>query len=183
MSAGKKRALVIVFDGVEEIEALTPVDILRRADVEVTIASVDGSASVTGRNDITFSADTSLSLIDPADYDLVFLPGGPGVLEQTGNRALSDLLIAHNSKGRELAAICAAPKLLAHCGILNSRTATSHASVRHELPSPSDDAIVEDGNLTTSQGVGTAVDFALTLVRRLKGKDAAEQIAESIHRQ
>ncbi len=181
MPSHRPHALVIVFDGIEEIEALTPVDILRRAEIEVTVASINGTPSVTGRNQITFSADTSLSLVDAEDFDLVLLPGGPGVLELIENQAVRDILTSQDKAGKEIAAICAAPKILANHGILNSREATSHISVRNDLPRPSDSPVVIDGHITTSQGLGTAVDFSLALVEKLKDKSSAQQIADSIH--
>lgn len=175
------RALVIVFDGVEEIEALTPVDILRRADIDVTLVCVTAQDTVTGRNEITFSVDASLESVHQQTFDLVVLPGGPGVLQQLDNPLLRDLLLAQDRAGRELAALCAAPKLLATHGLLDQRSATSHSSVRGELPRPSDASVVSDQNLTTSQGVGTAVEFSLALVKRLKGQETAVEIAKSIH--
>ncbi|MBK1879977.1 DJ-1 family glyoxalase III [Pelagicoccus mobilis] len=181
MSENTPHALVIVFDGIEEIEALTPVDILRRAEIEVTVATLDGQATVTGRNQITFAAETSLSLLDTNSFDLVLLPGGPGVLELLDHDSLRDLLLQQDSEGKQIAAICAAPKVLAQHGLLSTRQATSHISVRKDLPNPSDAAVVADGHITTSQGLGTAVEFSLSLVRSLKGEDLAQQIADSIH--
>lgn len=181
MSEPAPTALVIAFDGIEEIEALTPVDILRRAEIEVTIASVNGLPTVTGRNQITFSADTSLSLIANNSFDLIILPGGPGVLELISDSTVRDILTAQDKAGKELAAICAAPKILANHGILNSREATAHISVRNDLPRPSDSPLVVDGHITTSQGLGTAIEFSLELVRKLKGESIAQQIADSIH--
>ncbi len=181
MTSTRQHALVIVFDGIEEIEALTPVDILRRADIEVTTASVEGQPTVTGRNQITFTADTALSLVSQDSFDLVILPGGSGVLELIDHPTVRDVLLAQDKAGKELAAICAAPKILATHGILNNREATSHASVRADLPRPNDAPTVIDGHLTTSQGLGTAVDFSLALVKKLKGETIAQQIADSIH--
>ncbi len=177
-----KHALVIVFDGIEEVEALTPVDILRRAAIKVTMASVTDSLDVTGRNGITFKADTRLSSLDHSQpYDLVLLPGGPGVLDLTENRQVANILKTQNAAKREIAAICAAPKILAIHGLLDDKAATGHISVRKDLPKPSNAPTVEDGNITTSQGVGTAVNFSLTLAKRLKGKEIAKQIADEIH--
>ena len=181
MTSPTHRALVIVFDGVEEVEALTQVDLLRRAEVEVTVANVNEAPAVTGRNRITFSVDARLDEIDPGAFDLIVLPGGPGVLKLQGNQHVTDMLSAHHRKGAELAALCAAPKILASSGILANHTATSHASVRGDLPHPSDRRVVEDRNVVTSQGVGTAVEFGLALVRRLKGDAVASDIAKSIH--
>lgn len=175
------RALVLVFDGIEELEALTPVDILRRADVQVVVASVKSQATITGRSQITFSADTHLSQLGDEPFDLVVLPGGGGVLDLLDHPELKALLVAQAKSGRALAAICAAPKLLARHGLLQGRQATSHASVRQDLPLPSDLTTVTDGNITTSQGPGTAVEFALELVKILKGASLAREIAASLH--
>lgn len=176
-----QKALVIVFDGVEEIEALTPVDILRRAGIEVTVANAGEASTVTGRNEITFQADCALSSVENDTFDLVFLPGGPGSLKLVENTRVGELLKRQDSRKAELSAICAAPKVLAANGILEHRRATSHASVRGDLPQSSDDPVVEDGHIVTSQGAGTALAFALTLVTRLKGEAAAKEVAESIH--
>lgn len=181
MSEQRRSALVIVFDGIEEIEALTPVDILRRADIEVTVASVESEVNVTGRNQITFSAETSLVLVEQMDFDLVVLPGGPGVLELLDNASVQDRVVSQDASGKALAAICAAPKVLAHHGLLDSRQATSHLSVRKDLPNPSDSSTITDGHITTSQGLGTAVEFSLELVKQLKGEELARQIQDSIH--
>lgn len=181
MTDKPKRALVIVFDGVEEIEALTPVDILRRASVQVTVASVLPQPMVTGRNEITFAADTDLSKIDPSGFDIIILPGGPGVFKLLENQSIRDILVGQSQAGKNIAAICAAPKVLAQHGLLEGITATSHASVREELPSASDETVVVDGLVTTSQGAGTAVAFSLSLVEQLCDKETAEQIAASIH--
>lgn len=181
MSAKPPRALVIVFDGIEEVEALTPVDILRRAEIEVTVATLDTQTSVTGRNQITFSADTSLSQLDTTRFDLVLLPGGPGVLQLFDNAPLRKLLLQQNQTGKHIAALCAAPKILAHHGLLAEKKATSHASVRLDLPNPTEQTVVTDGHITTSQGLGTAVEFSLSLVETLKDKQLAQQIADSIH--
>ena len=181
MSSNRPQALVIVFDGIEEIEALTPVDILRRAEIDVTVASVDDQPQVTGRNQITFAADTALSLVAADSFDLVILPGGPGVLELIDNPLLREILLVQDKAAKELAALCAAPKVLAHHGILDARKATSHQSVRGDLPQASDSPVVIDGHVTTSQGLGTAVAFSLALVEKLRDKAAARHVAESIH--
>jgi len=181
MEDSAHKALVIAFDDIEEAECLIPVDILRRAGLEVTLASIAGNRAVTGRNQITFYTDTDLSQIDPNGFDLIVLPGGPGVLEQADNERLDEILLAQHRAQKPLAAICAAPKLLASKGILDGRSATSHASVRADLAKPNSLPVVRDGHITTSQGVGTAIEFSLELVSQLMGAQAAREIANSIH--
>lgn len=181
MTTQPQRALVIVFDGVEELEALATVDILRRAAIEVTMASVTASLTVTGRNRIIFQADAPLAQVESQTFDLVVLPGGPGVFDLVNNAPIAQILKSQNARQGEVAAICAAPKVLAANGLLANRAATSHASVQQDLPRFADQPVVEDGHIVTSQGAGTAVPFALALVRRLCGQAKADEIAASIH--
>ncbi len=181
MSSPAQQALVIAFDGIEEVEALATVDVLRRAGIKTTIASVCGKPTVTGRNQISFATDATLASVENEAFDLVVLPGGPGVLELLDNPQVAKILARQDAANRPLAAICAAPKVLAKHGILDDRQATAHQSVRSELPHPSDASTVEDQHIVTSQGVGTVLEFALALVRRLKGEPAANEIAASIH--
>lgn len=177
----RKQALVLVFDGIEEVEALAPVDILRRAGVDTTMASLKESTQVTGRNGISFVADALFHDIDPESFDLVFLPGGPGVLGLVDDERVSQLLRSFDQSEKPIAAICAAPKVLAAVGVLDGREATSHASVRRDLPQASDRSIVISDHILTSQGAGTAVDFGLELARLLTGEASARSVADSIH--
>jgi len=181
MSEAKHRILVIVFDGIEEVEALAPVDIFRRAGIETTMASLNGEKYIHGRNDITFAVDLPISEIDASTFDAVFLPGGPGVFELVENTEIHSLLKQFASSDRLTTAICAAPKVLAAAGLLDSRNATSHASVRGDLPLPSDLPVVIDGNIITSQGAGTAIQFALAVTAKLISQSVADKIADSIH--
>lgn len=181
MSKLEKSALVIVFEGIEEVEALIPVDIWRRAGLSVTIASLDESDSVIGRNGIIVTPDSHLSRIDPDSFDLVFLPGGPGVLPLTKHTGLRTLLRKQHENGKLLAAICAAPIVLSAEGLLDHNRATSHISVRSELPKPSDEPVVVDQTIVTSQGVGTAIEFSLELIKLLIDDATANDVAQSIH--
>lgn len=180
-SLRQKRVLVLVFDGIEEVEALAPVDILRRAGVDATMASLEDSKTVTGRNGISFEADAFFEHIEPESFDLVFLPGGPGVLELIDDQRVFQLIRSFDQSEKPIAAICAAPKVLAATGILEGRDATSHQSVRSELPQPSDEPIVVSDHVLTSQGAGTAIDFGLHLARLLTGDMVARSVAASIH--
>lgn len=181
MPVAKKTALALVFDGVEELEAVATIDLLRRGKIEVVIASLDGSATVTGRNGIVLGADRPLEGLDALTFDLLVLPGGPGVQKLLDDPRVSAMVRARDAAGKPIAAICAAPSVLARAGVLDGRQATSHESVRAEIPNPSLSAVVEDGHIVTSQGAGTAVAFGLALVARLAGEDVAREIAASIH--
>jgi len=181
MSETVKRALVIVFDGVEEIEALAPTDILRRVGVETTVASFKDQKTIHGRNKITFQADLLLSEVKPDAFDAILLPGGPGIFDLTENESLHSILRKNVEAKRLTAAICAAPKVLAAAGLLDHHRATSHSSVRSDLPNPVDQNVVEDGNIITSQGAGTTIEFALKLAAKLVGREKTIEVAASIH--
>jgi len=154
-----KYVLAIVFDGIEEVEALAPADILRRAGVETVIVSVGESQQVEGRNGIRFQADQSLSEIDASTFDMVFLPGAPGVLPLTKNALITEIIQSYDHESKFVLAIYVAPKVLAQPGILKNRIATGHSSARSELPVPSEDRIVQSDHIITSQAAGTGIEF------------------------
>lgn len=175
----KKRVLCLLIDGFEEIETVTPVDLLRRAGVEVVIASLHGKIA-TGRGGIRLEADADLADLDPSSFDLLFIPGGPGVWDLRSDGRAAVLAKDFAAAGKPVAAICAAPLVLMDAGLLKGKRFTAYHSVREELGGCLDDRVVVDGDIITSRGAGTALDFALTLVSRLVGKAAADQVAEEI---
>ncbi len=176
-----KRVLVLVFDGIEEVEALAPVDILRRAGVETIMAAIGESKLVEGRNGIRFQADQLLNEVDANLFDMIFLPGGPGVLPLADNTTVTELIQSFDRQSKFVAAICAAPQVLAQAGILDGRPATGHSSVRSGLPVPSDDRIVQSDHIITSQGAGTAIECGIKLATLLVGEEIAHSVADSIH--
>ncbi len=174
--------LVILPEGFEEIEALTPVDVLRRAGAEVTTAALGETMHVTGRSRVTLHADTTLAALPPGTaFDLLVLPGGPGVKHLRADPRVRDRVLAQAAGPGWLAAICAAPTVLHDAGLLAGRRYTAHTSVAPELPSAlASEAVVVDGRLITSRGAGTALPFGLALVRALFGADKEREIAASI---
>lgn len=176
-----KRVLCLLVDGFEEIEALTPIDLLRRAGAEVVLASVVGEPMVTGRCKIAVQADAKLADVVPSDFDLLLIPGGPGVPSLRADGRPARLAATFVSSGKPAAAICAAPTVLADAGLLDGKRFTAHFSVYGELRAAlASERVVEDGLLITSRGAGTALDFGLALVRRLFGEAKAKEVAESI---
>jgi 4-methyl-5(b-hydroxyethyl)-thiazole monophosphate biosynthesis len=173
--------LTIVAEGFEELEAIAPVDLLRRAGAEVTVASIAEGIHVTGRNGVTIHADTSLPGIESRDFDCVFLPGGPGVKHLRADPRVRAIVTRQALAGRWLAAICAAPTVLHDAGLLTGRRYTAHFSVARELPHLlAHERVVSDGHLLTSRGAGTAIDFGLLLVEKLFSPAKASEIAQSI---
>ncbi|MBI5902561.1 MAG: DJ-1/PfpI family protein [Deltaproteobacteria bacterium] len=176
-----KRVLIPLAPGFEEIEALTAVDILRRAGAEVTLAgTVDGP--IEGRNRIRVVADTSMDKAG-VDYDMIVLPGGAEGTENLKKdprvrKTVEDL----HARKRFVAAICAAPSVLSDIGITGDSVITSHPSVRRKLKAKriSEERVVVDGNLITSQGPGTAMEFAFRLVEALYGPEKAAEVNKGV---
>lgn len=175
------RVLCLLVDGFEEIELVTPVDLLRRAGVEVTLAALE-NREVTGRNGMRLIADVLLVDELPDAYDVLLLPGGPGVAALRADGRPAALARLFSSADKWVAAICAAPLVLKDAGVLGGRRFTAHASVRTELPEAiGSERVIVDDNLITSAGAGTALDFGLALVEALCGEKMAAEVAASIH--
>jgi 4-methyl-5(b-hydroxyethyl)-thiazole monophosphate biosynthesis len=175
------RALVPLADGFEEIEAVTIIDLLRRAGVEVTIAGLGGKMA-TGSHGITVGCDRAIEECDLGGADALVLPGGPGTRALGESAAVREAVKKTAARGGLLAAVCAAPTVLEACGVLRGKRATSHPDHAGAIKSCHylEDAVVEDGNVITSRGAGTSIEFALAVVRRLAGDDVARDIAARI---
>lgn len=175
-----KKVLVPIADGSEEIEAVSIIDVLRRAGAEVTVASVD-SVQVTASRGVRLVADTLIKDCVGKTYDLVVLPGGmPGAEHLRDSPELTEILKLQKKEGRLYGAICASPSVVfQHHGLLEGRKATSHPNFSDSLNRREavDMRVVVDGNCVTSRGPGTAIEFALTLVELLFGKEKASEVA------
>ena len=178
-----KKVSIFLAEGFEEVEALTQVDLLRRAGAEVTMVSISGAREVAGSHGIVVTADKIFAEMDFAEMDLLVLPGGmPGTLYLKECAPLIALLQDFNEKGRKLAAICAAPTVLGAAGLLRGKKAACYPGCEDGLPGAEvlTDRVVVDGNISTSRGVGTAIPFALSLIAQLYDQQKADQIRESI---
>jgi protein deglycase len=176
-----KRVLCLIGPGFEEIELVAPIDLLRRAGAEVVIASVPGDIHLTGRGGITLHADTALTEVIKQEFDLLLIPGGPGVKELRLDGRPAQLARSFADKGKLVAAICAGPTILADAGLLADKRYTAHFSVNEELPQAlSGREVVEDGNVITSRGAGTALTFGMALVRRLYGEAKAQEVSRAV---
>lgn len=179
-------ALVPLAQGCEELEAVTIIDILRRADINVTAASLDLQPIVASRG-TKLLADTTIDEILQHDFDIVVLPGGlPGADNLNQDPRIHQILQRHNTNKKYLAAICAAPKVLATAGLLEHKTATAYPGVLEELKMDgieiSNAAVLQDGHILTSRGPGTAIDFALTIVRCLLGEESRNIVEQALQR-
>jgi 4-methyl-5(b-hydroxyethyl)-thiazole monophosphate biosynthesis len=176
------QVLVPLAHGFEEIEATCPIDLLRRAEVEVVLASCESDLKVCGRSGIVIHTDQFLIDTDPGEFDLLVIPGGPAVFDLRKNENILSTIKAFADKNRPIGAICAAPLLLHDADLLGAKKFTGHDSIGDELPSIiTEKTVVIDGNLITSRGAGTAVEFGLSLVQILCGEKTAQEIRESIH--
>lgn len=177
------KAAVFFGTGYEEIEALTVVDILRRADVETTMVSITEERSVTGSHSISAAMDAMLSEVDFNSLDVIVLPGGmPGTKNLEACEALMEQVDAFIAQDKIVAAICAAPSILGHRGFLKGRKACSFPDFESHLEGAEvmDQPAVIDGNIVTGRGMGAAVPFALAILEKLQGKEAAEKMAANI---
>ncbi len=178
------KVLVPLAQGCEEIEAITVIDILRRAGVEVVSAGLDAQLVRASRG-VILLPDTTLGSALKHDFDMVVLPGGqPGTNNLKADARILDLVQRMAQQGKYVAAICAAPSVLADAGLLDGKRATSFPGALDAFPQVRQQhaAVVEDGKLITSRGPGTAMDFALTLVERLLGKAKRLEVEAGLQR-
>ncbi len=180
------RVIVPFSEGFEEIECLTVVDVLRRADVEVCLAALEGEA-VRGRSQVTVQADAALDEVIDQAWDMVVLPGGlPNAFTLRDDARVRRLVRRLAEAGNEVAAICAAPVALAAYGVIGGKRVTSYPGTDSEISKHEpqatycDDAVVEDAHLVTSRGPGTAMAFALRLVARLCGEARAASVQQEL---
>lgn len=179
-----KRVLIPLAQGCEELEAVTIIDLLRRAEITVVTAGLD-KKPVTASRKTVLIPDTDLDTALTEEYDMLVLPGGlPGADYLEKDRRIRDMLMKMANSEKFTAAICAAPKVLASAGLLKGKKATAYPGI---LESDSDteitgEAVVTAGKVITSRGPGTAMDFALTLIEQLLGKDKRDEVEKGLVR-
>jgi len=178
------KVLVLLAQGCEEIEAVTVIDILRRAGITAVSAGLDNHPVRASRG-VMLVPDTTLDAALHDSFDMVVLPGGqPGTNNLKADKRLTALLQKMAQQGKHVAAICAAPSVLAAAGLLDGRKATCYSGCLDDYPEVrlQAAAVVEDDNFITSRGPGTAMDFALTLVERLAGKAKRREVEAGLER-
>lgn len=178
-----KKVFIFLADGFEEIEAIAPIDILRRAELDVITVSISDSKTVTGAHGIKVEADQLFTETTFGENDYYVLPGGyDGMLNLSAHHGVNELLKKQHSEGKKLAAICASPSVLGKLGILEGKEAICYPGFEGKLTGAviSKKSVVEDGNVITGKGPGVAVQFALKIVESLKGKETASQVSDSL---
>lgn len=174
---------VFMADGCEEIEALTVVDIARRAGIETAMISISGNKEVTSAHKVTFKTDIPAEFMDYDMLDGIVLPGGmPGTKNLAANEYVQKVIADFAKAGKLVAAICAAPSVLGEAGLLEGKKATCYPGFEDKLlgATTSLEPVVVDGNIITSRGMGTAIDFSLAIVAYLIDEEKAEKIREGI---
>lgn len=178
-----KKVYLFLAYGFEEVEALTTVDLLRRGGIEAITVSVSTSNIVTGAHKIPVTADIKIDEITLNEADAIVLPGGqPGVDNLMTCDIMKKIIQSAYESNKLICAICAAPMILGKMGLLEGRKATCYPSCTGALTGAevSDDKVCVDGNIVTSQGVGTAIDFALEIIKILASEEISNQVKESI---
>jgi 4-methyl-5(b-hydroxyethyl)-thiazole monophosphate biosynthesis len=170
---------IFMADGCEEIEGLTVVDITRRAGLDIETVSINGTKQVTSSHKVTFLTDTTKEEADFESYDAIVLPGGmPGTIHLGEDETVGRIIREFAASGKLVAAICAAPSVLGQAGLLQGKKATCHPGFEEKLTGAdcSTDSVVTDGNIITSRGMGTAIPFALEIVRYFLDDTAVDKI-------
>lgn len=175
------KILVFLANGCEDVEAITVIDYLRRADVEVTTVSIHDTNDITTKSNITLTADKNLNDIDPHDYDGLYIPGGTkGAEALRDDDRVIDIVKTFNDEEKLIAAICAGPIVLNKAGVLADKRATSFPDLKDEINNVleyvDDQMVVTDGNITTSRGAAVTVYLAMRLVEIIKGAETVEEL-------
>jgi 4-methyl-5(b-hydroxyethyl)-thiazole monophosphate biosynthesis len=181
----EKKVAIMLADGCEEIEALTVVDLLTRAGIPRTTVTINKEREVVSSHHVPILADALIDDTDLSGYDMIVLPGGiPGAPNLAANARLREALKAFAAQGKMIAAICAAPAILADLGLLAGKNATCNPSVEHSLIDGgailSGRPVTVDGSIITSQAMGTAIPFGLAIVEHYLGRAAAEDLRARI---
>ena len=178
-----KKAVMLFANGYEEVEALMTVDLLKRAGVDIRLVSINDEMTVTGSHGISVVMDTKLSHIQLKEEYAIITPGGmPGTMNLGVDVAVTGALKQMNRDGKIVAAICAAPSVLGKCGILEGKRATCYPGFEDKLIGAEvvEEPVVVDGNVITSRGLGTSMEFGFQLIRKLVSEEKAEEIRNQI---
>ena len=169
---------IFLDNGFEEIEAITTIDLVRRAGIQLTTVSVTGQELVLGAHGIAVKADALFANVDFSDAEMLILPGGATRL--IDRKDLCELLVQHNAQEKMIAAICAAPSVLGQLGILQDKQATCYPGFESYLgESYIDGLVVESKNIITAKGPGLSSDFAFCLIEKLVGSEIADQVYDA----
>jgi protein deglycase len=178
-----KKVMIHLADGFEEIEAITPIDVLRRCGCEVITISVNGKKEVTSKRGVTILADRQFEEADYSNADMIVLPGGqPGADNLNKHEGLKKQIVKFHEQGKMVTAICAAPLVLGSAGILKGKRATCFPGTESQLTGATHtgNAVEVDGNIITGKGPGVALLFSFTLAEHLVGKAKSDEVKKAM---
>lgn len=176
-----KKVAFVIYDKFEELEAVAPIDILRRAGADVKVLTLNSALETRGRSSIEIKADARLQDCESETFDCVAVAGGPGYMEALESESLLKFISRHAALGKLIAAICAAPLILKKAGALEGRRCTSHPSVFGQMGALAiKEPLVQDASAITSNGAGNAVAFGLKIAEVLISKSEAEKVSAAI---
>lgn len=178
-----KKAGIFFGTGFEEIEALTVVDLLRRAGIEADCISIDNKPQVTSSHNVTVSMDKGIDDVDFDSLDIIVCPGGmPGTKNLEACTKLTSKIKEFNDKGKLIAAICAAPSIFGHMGLLKGKKSCIYPGMEEELKGAEVcfDEVIKADNIITSRGMGTAIAFGLEIVATLLDRDTADKLGKTV---
>jgi len=180
MDGDGMNVLVPFAEGFEEIEAMTVVDVLRRAGIKATTPGLPGTI-VTGSRNVKVMTETKVDSVVEKDYDALVLVGGsPGYTNLSRSGKIMKMIGNYHRDGKLVAAICGAPTVLAEAGILANVKATVYPGLEKYIPKPRNEKVIVEKNIITSQGPGTAIDFSLAIVEALAGKESARNVRQQL---
>lgn len=178
-----KKIAVHLAEGFEEIEAISIIDVLRRAEFDVLVVSVTSGIEVKGAHDIVIKADVLFDNVEYASIDMIVLPGGmPGTRNLQAHKGLQDQILNFHASGKPLGAICAAPLVFGNLGLLKDKNSTCYPGFEEELvgANVTGNFVEQSGMIVTGKGAGVAIDFALKIVEMLRGKELADELARKM---
>ena len=179
-----KKVIILLAEGFEEIEAITPIDYLRRAGIEVTVVAIGSSLTVKGARGVSVNADMNLREAGSGSFDAVIIPGGmPGAANIAASKEAGALITEAAAAGKRICAICAAPAVvLAPLGLLSGKKFTCYPGMEEKVSDGkwTDASVAIDGNIITSRGAGTAGVFAIAVIGQLLGEDEGNKIAKAV---
>jgi 4-methyl-5(b-hydroxyethyl)-thiazole monophosphate biosynthesis len=174
------KVMIPLANGFEDIEALSILDVLRRAKIDVDTVGIVGSV-IQSRSGVKVIVDKTLNQINPSEYDAIILPGGSvGCQNLERSAKVMEILKNFNNQNKLIGAICKAPEILAKAGLLDNKKATIYPGLERSLAYPRNGPVVTDGNIITSQGPGTAIDFALKIVEKLTNIAEAQRLRKEL---
>lgn len=178
------KGIILLANGFEDVEMISTLDLLRRANIEVYTIGVMNHKDILSQSNVTYKCDFLLQEIDINNYDFLIIPGGKAVFNDLDKLVVETIVESFNKRNKKIGAICAAPRILGKMGLLNKKEFTCFPSVKDDIKDgiyQKQATVVVDGNYITSRSAGTAIDFGLKIIEELLGKEESKRIKNQIY--